>query len=120
MPTWMRALGRGVLGRCPICGQSGLFGGYLSVVTCCPVCATALGDVPADDAPPWLTMLIALHLLVGLVVLLSRTTRLDTEATVGIMLPVALVLCLALLRPVKGVVIALLLKLDVRREDQAT
>ncbi len=65
-------------------------------------------------------MLIALHLLVGLVVVLGRTTTLDTAATTLVVMPVALLLCLALLRPVKGCVVALLLKLDVRREDQGS
>ena len=84
----------------------------------CRFCGTALGAVPADDAPPWVTMFIALHVLVGVVVLLGRTTTLGTGATIVIVLPVALLLCLMLLRPVKGLVVALLLKLDVRREDQ--
>ena len=63
-------------------------------------------------------MFIALHALIGLVVLLGRTTSLQTGATLMIVLPVAVLLCLALLRPVKGSTVALLLKLDVRREDQ--
>ncbi len=95
-----------------------MFQGYLSVVARCTVCDAPLGAVPADDAPPWVTMFIALHVLVGLVVLLGRTTTLDTSATIAIMLPVAILLCLALLRPVKGGVVALLIRLDVKREDQ--
>jgi uncharacterized protein (DUF983 family) len=101
-----------------VCGEQPIFKGYLSVRPRCPVCATALGDVPADDAPPWVTIFIALHVLIALVVSLGEWTTLGTGATTAIVLPVSLVLCLLLLRPVKGGVIAVLLKLDVRREDQ--
>ena len=68
---WPDALGRGLRARCPVCGQGRLFAGYLSVVDRCPVCGTPLASVPADDAPPWVTILIALHVLIGLVVLIS-------------------------------------------------
>ena len=117
-PSWACALKRGVSGRCPVCGQARLFDGYLSVVNRCAVCGATLGSVPADDAPAWITMLIALHLLVGLVVLVEQTTSFDTATTVLIMLPAAFLLCMALLRPVKGSIIAVLLKLEIRREDQ--
>ena len=116
--SWIDALGCGAAGRCPVCGEGRLFHGYLSVVARCTVCDTPLGAVPADDAPPWVTMFIALHMLVGLVVLLGRTTTLDTGTTIAIVLPVAILLCLGLLRPVKGSVVAFLIKLDVKREDQ--
>ncbi len=115
---WLTSLGRGLRGRCPVCGQRPMFVGYLTVVDHCSLCQTPLSIVPADDAPPWVTMFIALHALIGLVVLLGRTTSLQTGATLMIVLPVAVLLCLALLRPVKGSTVALLLKLDVRREDQ--
>ena len=118
VPGWTDTLARGIAGRCPVCGGSPIFAGYLSVRAQCPVCGTLLGEVPADDAPPWVTMFIALHLLIGLVVSLGEWTTLGTAATIAIVLPVSLLLCLLLLRPVKGGVIALLLKLGVRREDQ--
>jgi uncharacterized protein (DUF983 family) len=117
-PTWTQALSRGVAGRCPTCGRSHLFDGYLSVVPLCPSCGEALAELPSDDVPPWVTMFIALHVLVGVVVLLGRTTNLGTGATVAIVLPLAVMLCLALLRPVKGFVVAVLVKLGSHIEDQ--
>jgi uncharacterized protein (DUF983 family) len=110
---WTTALRRGAAARCPICGQGRIFDGYLSLRPACQICGTALGQLPADDAPPWITILIALHLLIGAVLLLGRTTRLGTEDTLVLMLPAAVLLCLVLLRPVKGCVVAVLLKLDV-------
>ncbi len=117
MPAWPAAIRRGVAGRCPACGQTSLFLGYLTVTPRCANCGTPLGDVPADDAPPYVTIFIALHLLVGLVVVLGRATSLGTGATLFIVTPIALVTCLGLLRPVKGALVAVLLKLDVWREQ---
>ncbi len=111
--SWSVALSRGVQARCPVCGGSRIFDGYLSLRSACARCGTQLSELPADDAPPWLTMFIVLHLVIGMVMLLGRTTTLETTSTLLLVLPVAALLCLMLLRPVKGVVVALLLKLDV-------
>ena len=46
-PTWLQALGRGALGRCPACGQSHAFAGYLRVVPECSNCGAPLGLVRA-------------------------------------------------------------------------
>ena len=120
MPEWSTALRRGAAGRCPACGEGRLFRGYLSVATRCARCDAPLGDVPADDAPTYLTLLIACHLLIGLVVVLERDTSLGTGAIVASVLPIAVAVCLGLLRPVKGGLVAVLLKLDVWRGGDGT
>ncbi len=116
MPGWPATLRRGLGARCPACGVGRIFTGYLTVVPRCTCCGAPLGEVPSDDAPPWVTMLIAGHLVLGLAVALGRGTALGTGALLAIVLPTAVVLCLALLRPVKGGIIGILLKLDVWRD----
>jgi uncharacterized protein (DUF983 family) len=68
-PTAPRDLGaavrRGFVGRCPHCGEGRLFRAYLKVVDTCPVCGEDLHYQRADDAPPYITMLIVGHIVVA-------------------------------------------------------
>jgi uncharacterized protein (DUF983 family) len=59
------AVRRGFMERCPNCGKGRLFRAYLKVVDACPVCAEDLSHQRADDAPPYITMLIVGHVVVA-------------------------------------------------------
>ena len=59
------AIRRGFFGRCPHCGKGNLFPAYLKVADCCPVCGEDLHHQRADDAPPYLTMLVVGHFIVA-------------------------------------------------------
>lgn len=59
------ALWRGLIGRCPNCGEGRMFRAYLKVVDNCPVCHEDLSHQRADDAPPYVTMLIVGHIVVA-------------------------------------------------------
>ncbi len=52
------AVGRGLLGRCPICGKGAMFRAYLSVNPRCPACGEDLSAQRADDAPAFVTLLV--------------------------------------------------------------
>ena len=56
---------RGLSGRCPRCGTGKIFRAYLKVCDNCPVCGEALHHQRADDAPPYLTMMIVGHFIVA-------------------------------------------------------
>ena len=60
VPSLATALGRGFMGRCPACGQTRLFDGFLTVREECDHCHAPLGLARADDAPPYFTILIVL------------------------------------------------------------
>ena len=105
-PAWP-AIKRGCAGKCPSCGKGKMFRAYLKVNDTCPVCDTPLHHHRADDAPPYLTILVVGH-LVGFLMLSVETWN-DTlpiwlHAVVWPTL--ALVLCLALLPVFKGGLIA--------------
>lgn len=69
------AIGRGLQLRCPKCGQGALFLRYLKVNDTCPHCGLELRHQRADDAPPYLVILIVGHLIIPLsVVWLMATT----------------------------------------------
>ncbi|HLW89712.1 MAG TPA: DUF983 domain-containing protein [Roseiarcus sp.] len=59
------AVRRGFFGHCPNCGEGKLFRAYLKVTPHCPNCGEALYHQRADDAPPYITMLIVGHIVVG-------------------------------------------------------
>lgn len=57
---------RGARQRCPACGEGELYRAYLKVRDNCPNCSEELHHHRADDAPPYFTMLITGHVVVGL------------------------------------------------------
>ena len=60
-----QAMRRGFLGRCPQCGKGKIFRAYLKVADACPACGEQLHHQRADDAPPYLTMLVVGHFIVA-------------------------------------------------------
>ena len=53
-----QAIGKGLRSRCPACGEGRIFRAYLKVNNICPHCGEELFHHRADDAPPYLTILI--------------------------------------------------------------
>jgi uncharacterized protein (DUF983 family) len=102
------ALRRGWRGRCPRCGDGGLFGSYLKMSSHCPSCGLALEPYRADDAPAYFAILIVGHIVVPLVLLLERYNQPPLWFHALLWLPLSVVLALLLLPRIKGTVIALL------------
>ncbi|GGD25676.1 DUF983 domain-containing protein [Aureimonas glaciei] len=105
-PLW-RSIGRGFLCRCPNCGEGKLFQGYLKSVDHCAVCQEEYFHHRADDLPPYLTVFIVGHIVVGLYMAMEEITPASLLVQLAIWLPVTLVMSLALLRPFKGATIGL-------------
>jgi uncharacterized protein (DUF983 family) len=117
MPDWRETVWRGIKGRCPRCGISPIFDGYLKVFKSCPQCAAPLGDMPADDAPPYFAMLIVLHSLAIFIVIFYRDIAHPGLAIAGVLLALLVIITMVTLRVIKGVVIAILLKLSLDRAN---
>jgi uncharacterized protein (DUF983 family) len=98
---------RGFRRRCPACGEGKLFRGYLKVQDVCAVCGHANGVYPADDAPPYFTILLVGHLVIAPVLVMDFIWTLPIWWVVGITLPLLGALTLGLLPLVKGAVIGL-------------
>ena len=116
MPGWAATLGRGLLGRCPRCGCAPIFDGYLKVHPQCAYCAAPLGEMPADDAPPYIAMLVVLQILAVFVVLFYKGIYDPGFFMAGFMLLLLVLACMMALRLAKGAVIGILLKLGLKRE----
>ncbi len=65
----------------------------------------------ADDAPPYFVIFLVAHLVIAAQVLLDPVLALSAMAEAAVFMPIALALCLGLLRPVKGATVGLMLQL---------
>jgi uncharacterized protein (DUF983 family) len=116
MPPLLTAVGRGFLGRCPACGKGRIFKGFLKVVESCEVCSAPLGLARADDAPPYFTILIVGHIVIPLLFIVDKA-QLPIWMMSLIFLPLTVALTLALIRPVKGATVGLMLSLNMLKSD---
>jgi uncharacterized protein (DUF983 family) len=116
MPDWGVAIWRGVLGKCPRCGSAPIFNGYLKVRAQCAHCAAPLGDVPSDDAPPYIAMVAVLQVLGVFVVCFIKGYYRPGIFMSAVWLVMLTVFCMVALRLAKGAVIGILLKLGMKRE----
>ncbi|MEM9726566.1 MAG: DUF983 domain-containing protein [Pseudomonadota bacterium] len=83
-------------------------GAFLDVAPSCAVCRLPLGAAHrADDLPPYLTILVVGHLLVPLVVAVERAGGAPSWVGYGLWPALAIALCIALLRPIKGSIVGL-------------
>jgi len=119
-PGLADAIGRGLMGRCPACGKGRIFKGFLKVAATCQVCEAPLGLARADDAPPYLTILLVAHIVVPLLVLVDRFQQPSTLAMSAMFLPLTLALSLGLLRPIKGATIGAMTSLDMLKPGDPT
>ena len=100
-------LSTGLRGACPRCGAGSLFNGFIAVAACCPVCGLDYGFVDAGDGPAVFVSFAAGLLVVGLALVLDTLYQPPLWVHMLVSLPLVLVLCLGLLRPLKGLLIAL-------------
>jgi uncharacterized protein (DUF983 family) len=98
-------LKRGFMGRCPNCGHAPLLRAYLKVVQTCPACGHDNGQYPADDAPPYFTILIIGHVVVAPMLVFSFIWTWPAGWVLAVTLPLILAATLLLLPRVKGAVI---------------
>ncbi|HWA63086.1 MAG TPA: DUF983 domain-containing protein [Caulobacteraceae bacterium] len=106
---------RGAVMRCPNCGQGKLYRKYLKVQAC-PACGNDNARYPADDLPPYATILIVGHLVVGPLLFFPWIWEGNTVLVLGTVLPALLILTLAFLPVVKGAAVGLHWALEPRHD----
>ncbi len=104
---WRLAIGRGLRGRCPRCGEGRLFRAFLKPVESCEACAEPMHHQRADDLPPYIVITIVGHIVVGGLLLAEKYAEWPMALHVAIWPALSVLLALALMQPVKGGVVGL-------------
>ena len=96
----------GAAGRCPNCGEGWLFEGFLKVSPRCEACGFDLAKADSGDGPAVFVILIAGFIVAFGALFTMVAFRASVWVTLAIWLPMTLIICLVLLRPMKGLMIA--------------
>jgi uncharacterized protein (DUF983 family) len=115
MPGWGQTLARGLTMHCPACGRASAFDGFVEVRKSCPSCGAPLGRVRLELLPSYLTIVIGLGVMGTIMFLVEQRTHLGLEPFVAIFIPVCIIFELLLVRPVRGLTLAVMLKMNVLR-----
>lgn len=102
-----RAIKRGLLNRCPSCGEGRLFRAFLKPVDDCSVCGEEMLHHRADDLPPYIVITIVGHIVVAGYMMTDLIFPFPTWVHLAIWAPLTLLGALGLMQPVKGGVIGL-------------
>ncbi len=101
------AISTGLAGRCPRCGLGRLFKGFLTVAPRCEHCGLDFAFADSGDGPAVFVTLAVGTIVVGLALILDVAYEPPIWVHLVISLPLAVILCLGVLRPAKGVLVAL-------------
>lgn len=97
----------GLACRCPRCGRGPLYAGFLTVAERCTVCGLDLQKADSGDGPAVFLILILGALVVPLAFLVESLFTPPYWVHLALWPPVILAGALAMLRPAKGLLIAL-------------
>ena len=100
----------GLAGRCPRCGQGKLFSGFLRVADRCSVCGLDLSKADSADGPAFFIMLLVPALIIPLAMWVEFSYMPPLWLHAVLWTPLIIGLSIALLRPLKGVMVALQFK----------
>jgi uncharacterized protein (DUF983 family) len=106
-PARINPIRAGLLCRCPKCGKGRLFSGFLKVVDRCAVCGFDFTHLNTGDGAAIFVMQIAGGLVVFTALFVEIVYAPPMWVHLVIFLPLVLGLSLGLMRPGKGVMIAL-------------
>jgi uncharacterized protein (DUF983 family) len=97
----------GLAGRCPRCGRGRLFRGFLAVAPRCDVCGLNLAAQDSGDGPVAFIVLLVGIVVVGGALVVEVAYGWPVWLHLIVWLPLTVLLCLALMRPLKGALVAL-------------
>ena len=97
----------GVTGRCPRCGGGKMFDGFLELAPRCEACGLDYGFADAGDGPAVIVTLLAGFIVVGTALVVEVKYEPPMWLHLAIFVPLTLVVCLGMLRPLKGVLVSL-------------
>jgi uncharacterized protein (DUF983 family) len=96
-----------LLGRCPRCGKGSLFTGFLKIAAACRVCGLDYSKLEAGDGPAIFAILIVGAIVTGGALITEVRFSPPYWVHAVIWGPLALILSLGLLRPLKAALVVL-------------
>jgi uncharacterized protein (DUF983 family) len=111
----------GALGRCPACAQGRLFESFLTLAPVCAQCRHPLGEADSGDGPAVFVILIVGFAIVFAALFTEIACHPPVWVHLVVWLPLGAALCLGLLRPMKGLMVAAQIRNHAgqhRRDDQ--
>lgn len=96
----------GLAGRCPNCGEGHLFEGFLRVSQSCEACGFDLRAADSGDGPAVFVILIGGFLVAFAALFTEIAYRPPIWLHLVLWLPLTVIVCLGLLRPFKGAMLA--------------
>ena len=96
----------GARGRCPNCAEGPLYAGFLSVTPRCADCGCDLAASDSGDGPAVFVILVVGFIAVFGAMFTEIAFRPPVWVPLVVWIPAAALLSLALLRPMKGLMIA--------------
>jgi uncharacterized protein (DUF983 family) len=96
----------GLAGRCPNCGEGALFRGFLTVADRCAACGYDFSRADSGDGPAVFVMLIGGFIVAFAALFTEIAYRPPIWVHLAVFLPMTVVVCMGLLRPMKGVLLA--------------
>lgn len=97
----------GLLGRCPHCGRGKAFSGLLNIAPRCNVCGLDFSFADTGDGPAVFVILFAGFFVLGAALWTEVVFEPPFWVHIVIFLPLTGIICIGLLRPMKGVLLAL-------------
>lgn len=100
--------------RCPRCGEGPLFYSYLKVSKTCESCGLDLAFADSGDGPAIFIIFLVSPIIIALAMILDSLFHPSPIVHLALWLPATVILCLALLPPFKGIMIALQYRHDAK------
>jgi len=97
------AISSGLSGRCPECGEGRLFTGFLTFANQCEACGADFTDEDAGDGPTVFVIFIVGIFIVPMALAFQLIADAPTWLVLTIWIPIIILVCLALLRLLRGV-----------------
>ncbi len=96
----------GLTGHCPRCGRGALFKGFVALAPACNVCGLDYSFADSADGPAVFISLIGGFIVLGAALWTELVFEPPMWVHMVVFLPLTVIVCLGLLRPLKGLLVA--------------
>ena len=101
------AIAAGLRGHCPRCGEGRLFAGFLDLQPACDHCQLEYAFADSGDGPAFFVILVVGLIVVALAAIVEILFHPAPLVHLALWIPATVILSVGLLRPFKGVLVAL-------------